>query len=109
MASTISIIQMKCWEGSMVDQVFKRLERSKSIFSLVKIESNGRISFISKGRGVVGSLHIVHFEDNMYGIKVQGRGFDYIRTSPVVEVVKKTKNTVVFKTMGGTYKLEKVK
>jgi len=92
----------------MVDKAFTRFENSEDEFNLTKVESNGRASFISTGQGVRGSFYIKDFEDGTYGIKVHGRGFDFIRTSPVVKVVDETETSVVFQTMGGVYKLEKV-
>ena len=42
------------------------------------------------------------------GIWVQGSGFNYLRTSPVVKIIDQSESTVTFETEGGVYLLEKI-
>lgn len=65
----------------------------------------------------VGSYEIGDFSFHTYpateklpeqiGVFITGRGFSYLRTSPIVAVTDQDDNSTTFETEGGIYKLEK--
>lgn len=41
------------------------------------------------------------------GVIIAGRGFNFLRTSPIVAIVDQDEDSTTFETEGGIYKLEK--
>lgn len=97
----------------MVQPEFKALAEGHAHFKLTKLSAT-RVNFnVWPGDGVKGELSFVRIpsmeEDQVFGVKVQGRSFrDYIRTSPVKAIVDTTNTSVTFQTEGGFYKLEAI-
>lgn len=80
-------------------------------FKLTKIGSK-RASMVGVGQYEVGDFHIYTYEANdklpeQYGAFITGRGFNYLRTSPIVKITDVTESSTTFETEGGIYKLEK--
>lgn len=85
---------------------FKGLEAK-----LIKLESTRENYMVPQGmaeRGTVSFKSIPLGEHIVggYGVMVSGRGFDYLRTSPVIKVLDTTSTSVTFQTEGGVYLLE---
>lgn len=104
---------VKISEGvlDIVPEVFKNLP-GDSLYTLKKVETNGRLSMVFPGDYATGDLKIVDL-DGKYGVLVDsGERSDlalgYIRTSPVKEVIDNSDTTITFRTNGGVYKLERV-
>lgn len=88
----------------MVPEVFKNLPNDVD-YKLTKTE-NTRNGFVFVGDTSIGTLSIVNIIDKP-GVRVVGGFKDYLRTSPIVEVIDSTDTTITFRTEGGVYKLEK--
>lgn len=89
---------------------FENLEDQE--FKLTKIGSKRPGSFVGRGQYEVGDFHIHVYEatdklPEQYGAFITGRGFNYLRTSPIVKIVDQTDDSTTFETEGGIYKLEK--
>lgn len=88
---------------------FENLENQE--FKLTKIGSKRR-SMVGVGQSEVGDFHVMTYESDgvlpeQYGAFITGRGFSYLRTSPIVKITDITENSTTFETEGGIYKLEK--
>lgn len=88
---------------------FTKLENQE--FKLTKIGSK-RDSYVGVGQFEVGdfSLHEYPATETLpeqIGAFITGRGFGYLRTSPIVAVTAFDQNSTTFETEGGIYKLEK--
>jgi hypothetical protein len=88
---------------------FENLEDQE--FKLAKIGSK-RASQVGVGQYEVGdfSLHVYEATETLpeqIGAFITGRGFSYLRTSPIVAVTAQDENSTTFETEGGIYKLEK--
>jgi len=81
----------------------------KGIYKLTKTETSRPYSQVFVGESMIGPLSIVSVAGKP-GILVrcERTGYKYIRTSPVVEVLDATNNTLTFRTEGGVYKLERI-
>jgi hypothetical protein len=93
----------------------KPLERFLNLedqeFKLTKIGSK-RSSRVGVGQYEVGdfSFHEYEATDTLpaaKGVFITGRGFHYLRTSPIVAITDFDENSTTFETEGGIYKLEK--
>jgi hypothetical protein len=94
----------------LVPNEIKNLEDGN--YTLTKTETS-RYGFVGVGDTVTGLVEIVE-RDNKPCVKVWNKDYNgrdrdasYIRTSPIVEVLDTTATSVVFRTEGGVYKLEK--
>lgn len=96
-------------------KTFEALERFVGLdteFKLTKLWSKREGSAVDVGQYENGdfSLHIFPKTDKrpeQIAVCIQGRGFHFIRTSPVVGIIDQDENSTVFETEGGFYKLEK--
>lgn len=89
---------------------FENLENQE--FKLTKIASKRPNSFVGVGQYEVGdfSLHVYEATDTLpeqIGAYITGRGFSFMRTSPIVAITDSDENSTTFETEGGVYKLEK--
>lgn len=88
-----------------------RFLNSDKEFKLTKIGSKRENSFVGVGKIEVGdfSLHEYPETDNLpaqTGVFITGRGFSFLRTSPIVAITDTTETTTTFETEGGIYLLE---
>lgn len=88
---------------------FKSLD-PKLRYKLTKLKQN-KPSAIGKGASVIGGLSIYLAEElNEFYVIVTGKNYnDYIKTSGVEEIIKKTKNSITFETQTSVYRLEEFK
>lgn len=97
-------------EGSVLEACPEEIKRflvdEKADFKLTKTE-NFREGFVYTGDTVRGYLEVVDVLGKP-GVRVTRSFSDYIRTSPIVQVLDSTADSVTFQTEGGVYKLEKV-
>lgn len=87
---------------------FENLEDQE--FRLTKIGSK-RASRVGVGQSETGDfgLHTYEATDIMpeqIGALIMGRGFNYLRTSPIVAITDQDERSTTFETEGGIYKLE---
>lgn len=87
---------------------FENLEDQE--FRLKKIGSK-RASMVGVGQSETGdfSLHTYPANETMpeqIGAFITGRGFSYLRTSPIVAITDQDERSTTFETEGGIYKLE---
>lgn len=75
-------------------------------YRLTKVKAKDMDSLVFEGQSLKGSVTIIDLNGEP-GIRVQGKGFSYLQTSPIVKVTDKSDNFVTFETLGGFYKLEK--
>jgi hypothetical protein len=88
---------------------FTKLEDQE--FKLTKIGSK-RDSYVGVGQYEVGDFSLMEYpatkdQPEAVGAFITGRGFNYLRTSPIVKIVDQDENSTTFETEGGVYKLEK--
>jgi hypothetical protein len=82
---------------------------TKGTFKLTKTGSKRDNSTVYIGESLKGSLTIHKLKKEKQDIvlvEIQGRGFDFMRTSPVVKITDQTSDSILFETEGGFYKLE---
>jgi hypothetical protein len=87
------------------------LANSKDEFKLTKTASKRDNSMVFIGESLSGDLIIHDIQrDNkqITMVQIQGRGFEFMRTSPIVKVTDQTSDTILFETEGGHYKLERL-
>lgn len=80
-------------------------------FIMKKIGSK-RASMVGVGQYEVGDFSLMEYPatdklPESVGAFITGRGFNYLRTSPIVKIVDQDENSTTFETEGGVYKLEK--
>lgn len=80
-------------------------------FRLTKTGSKRPSSAVGVGRGETGefSLHIyeaTETQPEQIGAFITGRGFSFLRTSPIVVITAQDERSTTFETEGGIYKLE---
>ncbi|NJO48204.1 MAG: hypothetical protein HC840_00650 [Leptolyngbyaceae cyanobacterium RM2_2_4] len=80
-------------------------------FIMKKIGSK-RDSMVGVGQYEVGDFSLMEYpatenQPEAVGAFITGRGFNYLRTSPIVKIVAYDANSTTFETEGGIYKLEK--
>lgn len=94
-----------------------QLERFENLddqeFKLIKIGSKNPNSFVDVGMFEEGAFSLYEYESTNSGKRyvgafVRGRGYDYLRTSPIVKVLKYGDDYTEFETAGGFYRLEKI-
>lgn len=90
----------------------ERFEDSDDRFILTKIGSK-RESRVGVGKTVTGDFSLVTIPESSLGpegkaAQVQGNGFNVLRTSPIVKIIDQNKDSTIFETEGGQYRLEKV-
>jgi len=88
---------------------FENLENQE--FKMTKIGSK-RSSQVGVGQSETGdfSFHVYEATETMpeqLGAFITGRGFSFLRTSPIVAVTAQDENSTTFETEGGIYKLVK--
>lgn len=83
-------------------KVFKHDQ--ESLYTLTKTKAKRVRSGVDVHQTITGYLDAIERNGDLYILV--GRGFDYIRTSPVVKIIKKTKFTLRFETEGGEYLLK---
>jgi len=96
----------------MIDKL-KQMASLDVEFSLEKISSKRANWSVGVGDRIVGMLSVVDLppENDWAGgtaVRVDGRGWKYIRTSPVVNVMLENEGAMLIETEGGMYRLEKV-
>lgn len=89
----------------------KRFLKSDGEFKLTKVGSK-RESRVGIGQYEVGDFSFFKHEatdtePEGFGAFITGRGFNFLRTSPIVKIVDFDENSTTFETEGGIYKLEK--
>lgn len=89
---------------------FEKLEDEE--FKLSKIGSKRPNSMVGVGMYEIGnfSFHVYEANDTLpeqIGVYIAGRGFNFLRTSPIVAITDQDENSTTFETEGGIYKLEK--
>lgn len=89
----------------------KRFLKSKDEFKLTKIGSK-RESRVGVGQYENGDFSLVKIPESDQGPEGQaacitGRGFHYLRTSPILKIIDHDKDSTTFETEGGIYKLER--
>lgn len=91
----------------------KRFEKLKDQeFKLTKIASKRPNYMVGVGTSEIGdfSFHIYEATEDrpeQIGVFITGRGFSYLRTSPIVAITDQDESSTTFETEGGIYKLEK--
>lgn len=88
---------------------FSKLEDQE--FKLTKIGSK-RSGRVGVGQSETGDFYLHTYEatdelPEQVGVAIKGRGFSYLRTSPIVKIVDTTEDSTTFETEGGIYKVEK--
>ena len=89
----------------------ERFLDSEDEFKLTKIGSK-RESRVGVGQYENGDFSLVTIPESSQGPEgkaacITGRGFNYLRTSPIVKIVDFDETSTTFETEGGIYKLEK--
>jgi hypothetical protein len=97
--STLDLSALKRFEN-MEDQEFR----------LKKIGSK-RASMVGVGQSETGDFSIITYEatdtlPESKGAFITGRGFSFLRTSPIVAITDQDERSTTFETEGGIYKLE---
>lgn len=89
---------------------FTKLE-DKQEFKLTKIGSKRPNSMVGVGMSESGDFSLMEIplpdQPDAVAAFIRGRGFSYLRTSPIVKVTVATPKSTTFETEGGIYKLEK--
>jgi len=93
-------------------EALSRFADSESEFRLTKIGSK-RASMVGVGQFEVGDFSFQEYPatDTLpagIGAFITGRGFNFLRTSPIVKIVYQNETSTTFETEGGVYRLEKV-
>jgi hypothetical protein len=89
---------------------FENLEDQE--FKLSKIGSKRPNSLVGVGMYEVGDFSLMTYEatdtrPEQIGVFITGRGFNFLRTSPIVAIVDQDEDSTTFETEGGIYKIEK--
>ena len=88
---------------------FTKLEDQE--FKMTKIASKRDGSMVGVGQYEVGDFSLMELSlkgaPGAVGGFITGRGFNYLRTSPIVKIVDFDDRSTTFETEGGVYKLEK--
>lgn len=93
---------------SLVPKEFLNLP-DDATYRLTKTESRNQNSRVSSGTFVTGDPSVIEVKrTGLPGLRVQGQGFNYIRTSPIVKVLDSSDTVTVFETEGGVYRLERL-
>lgn len=74
---------------------------------LTKTVSKRTDSGVRAGESETGNVTVIQV-DKLVAVEINGRGFNYIRTSAVVKVIEHNRDMVQFETRGGIYVLEKL-
>jgi len=90
----------------------KRFENLEQEFKLSKIGSKRPNSLVGVGMYEVGDFSLMTYEatdtrPEQIGVFITGRGFSFLRTSPIVAIVDQDEDSTTFETEGGIYKIEK--
>lgn len=85
---------------------------SEDDFILIKTGSKRADSRVWVSQYEIGSFSLHNYKGvadlpTCYGAFITGRGFSYLRTSPIVKILESTETSTSFETEGGFYKLEK--
>ena len=94
-------------------EALTRFADSDNDFRLTKIDSKRENWNVPVGRVTSGGFNIHTWEASddkpeQKAVEIIGRGFSYLRTSPIVRLVDQDEKSTIFETEGGFYKLEKL-
>lgn len=89
----------------------ERFTKSDDEFKMTKIASKREGSMVGVGQYENGSFSLMELTikgaPGLVGALITGRGFHYLRTSPIVKIVDQDENSTTFETEGGVYKVER--
>lgn len=80
---------------------------------LTKIGSKRENYFVDVGHSQHGEMDLYEYLQTdtspaATGVILRARGFNFLRTSPIVKVTDETSDSLIFETEGGVYKLDLV-
>jgi len=91
--------------------LLERFTKSKDEFKKTKISSKREGSMIGVGQYENGTFSLMELTlkgaPGAVGGFIAGRGFSYLRTSPIVKIIDSDENSTTFETEGGVYKVER--
>ena len=88
-------------------KAIKAFIKSDNDYKLTKVSSKRPNSCVDVDTRYVGTPKLFDFSGGETGLRIYGRGFDFMQTSPIVKVLDQTDSVLMFETEGGVYRLEK--